>query len=141
MANMKKGERYAYAFAQIKKARTEGFSFEAIALCESIIADRLWSNVASRNKGVQGKILDSLLKKAREHLPADLHNRLDEWRKQRNVAIHEFVKSEPGTAPKGSLDEALKQAKQTAREGEKLAREVCKWHRSELNKAKKGAQR
>ena len=134
MANVLKGDRYKVAFERIKLAIANGFPFEAVALCESIIADRLLSNVKGRRVYNDGR-LKNLVDRA--NLPDKLRADLDKWRNQRNIAIHEFVKTEPGESPNKNVEEALKDVERTAREGARLARAVCKWHRDELNKAKR----
>lgn len=137
MANVLKGDRYKVAFERIKLAIANGYPFEAVTLCESIITDRLLSNAQGRSaKRIDPKKgMAALQEKA--NLPKELADALNEWREQRNIAIHEFVKTEPGESPNKSVEEALKDVGRTAREGKKLAREVCKWHRDELNKAKR----
>ena len=64
----------------------------------------------------------------------DLIKAVDQWRDMRNEAIHTIVKSEPGK-PTQSIDEFLQRAKETAEEGERLAREVCKWSQKEKKKS------
>lgn len=134
MANALKGDRYKAAFERINSAINDGHPFEAVTLCESIISDRLLSNVKGRRVYTGGRLNDLV---GRANLPDKLRADLGKWRKQRNIVIHEFVKTEPGESPNKSVEEALKDVERAAREGKKLAREVCKWHRDELNKAKR----
>ncbi len=140
MANVLKGDRYKIAFERIKRAIANGYPFEAVTLCESIIADRLLSNAKGRGVRFNKKTsLQTLLDNAaaKGGLAKELSGQLDAWIDERNSVIHEFVKTEPGESPNQSAEEALKDVERAAREGKKLAREVCKWHRDELNKAKR----
>lgn len=63
----------------------------------------------------------------------DLISSVDEWRMTRNQAVHAIVKSEFDESSQ-SIDAFLQKAKESAEEGECLARELCKW----CKKAKNG---
>jgi hypothetical protein len=134
--NGPKGESYSFAFKRINHAIEEEFYLEAITLCESIISDRLLSYVnfhrakpLAEKEGL-GKLtreLSRLTHGSVQWKDSDLIVRLDEWRDKRNLLVHGAAKSLPGT-PTMPVDEFQFIAKETAKKGKSLARDMCRWH-------------
>jgi len=137
---MPKYHSYKAAFERIKDAIGKGFYFEAVALCESIMSDRLLSFVKgdSDAKVSVRTGFGELISKTRNLQPAlsALWDELDEWRKSRNTVVHGFAKSEP-TEPTTEVAVALASAEKTAREGVTLTTKVCGWHKKQLRKHKR----
>ena len=142
--NTIKYESYAEAWRRIKAATEAGFYLEAIAIQESIIFDRLRSFVEHatveevRNEVPYGKLIrrfeaalnkDSSKEKRWDN-DKDLVERLSKWADQRNKAVHQIVRSKPGT-PTQPVDDFLMEAEKTATDGAKLAREVSDWFREQ----------
>lgn len=146
-SNHPKYESYKEAWERISAARQTGFFLEAIAIEESIIADRLVSYLnrpgathpVSKGKDGQwpglGKLITAL---ERELLPTglaigDFENivqTLNAWKDDRNRAIHAIVKSDPGT-PTVDIQEFLLMAEKAAEHGATLARAISSWHKRE----------
>ena len=123
-----------------------GYYLESVALCESIISDRLISYI----EGVNGKSMDrpesfrGLIKKWVKASGSvswgtceDLPDAVDAWREKRNTVVHGLVKSKPGTPPQ-PVESFLDMAKKAAEEGCSLAKAVCAWHKKQLATAKRG---
>lgn len=134
---------YKEAWALIRLARKNGFYLEAITIQESIISVRLTSFVV-KDRGVKMghksiRTLNNLTDTWAQICIANLSNlsvvkndlqelqiRLNEWRKNRNTAVHGLVKS--GTSKKTDhVENFLKLACKTALEGETLARDISRW--------------
>ncbi len=127
----------------------------AIAVCESIIADRLQSYLKYKKpeifleKGKEKKFVSTSimaeegLKYFPEHTihlnsktlgvleSKNLFTDIKIWLKGRNDICHGFVKSKPGT-PTKEINEFHKDAISTAEEGFKLTKLVSKWHKQQL---------
>lgn len=142
-----KGVSYKVAFERIKKANEEGFYFEVITLCESIISDRLQSYASGVGSPKPKKARESFYdlieacqkyadKSASAQETIDLMAALDVWRRKRNEAVHQFAKSLPGE-PTVEVEVALGEAKAAAKQGASLARKVCNWHGKNLRLARK----
>src|SRR5260370_4734414 len=151
-------ERYRASWARINGAIEAGYCFEAIAIEESIISNRLTSFLygvgevsadevighATRGKS---KFLSfqTLIKRWRNRITSDatwehcldLINDVDDWRKKRNDALHALAKSFPGKEPDVGTDDFIAVAQQTAKDGARLARGGSKWHKRQLTRAKK----
>jgi len=151
--NQEKYYSYKAAWQQIKYAQEEKFYIEAVAIEESIIADRLASflcgkNLLSANAMQKSPLANfiALWKKAHRmslvHFPClELVDNVDKWKCLRNFVVHSLVKSKPGT-PTMSVDAYIKNAEKVAKQGELLAKKVQSWHKKELtfsNRIKKGA--
>ena len=93
---------YADVLTRINQSLENGYCIEAITLLESIISDRLESicNEVNRSNEDAFSVLGTLISQARRiDVSEDWHdilNKLDEWRKKRNFAIHEIAKIEDG---------------------------------------------
>jgi len=91
---------YESARDQIERSIQSGFYGEAIALCESILADRLESRLSflrNKNRGFQtlGTLVCALrsVEKGDATQPLrDTIEAIDVWRKLRNRALHQMVK-------------------------------------------------
>lgn len=100
-------ELYRGAHVQLKAALQAGFWIEAIALCESMLSDRLearYSFIAGDTEEARRhKTIGTLLKQLRandrkkdnERLHT-LYAEIAEWSKQRNRAVHHAVKLSDG---------------------------------------------
>ncbi len=144
--NAKKYESYREAWSRIKLSQENHFFLEAITIQESIISDRLISFLSrptsskplSQNRNGKFPSFGKLIERWSSEFPDGLQSgsylnltkAVDQWRDMRNEAIHTIVKSEPGK-PTQPIDEFLQKAKAIAEEGERLAREVCKWSQKE----------
>jgi hypothetical protein len=147
-ANTQKYLTYAEAWRRIRAGLEGGWHFEVVALCESVISDRLLSYVrgAKANSTADvhtafGRLIAEWRRLAVGTLPgigaSELGGRVDRWRMARNTVIHGFAKSKPGmpTEPVGPF---LSRAQAIAEEGAALAREVQKWHRQQLTAKRRG---
>ena len=98
----KRHDLYANAHAQIAKARARGFFIECIAVCASIIEDRLesrrqcvyYEDLSKHNFATLGELLKALPKVGssddKEIKP--LYTKIRKWSYKRNRAIHQMVK-------------------------------------------------
>lgn len=140
--NPNKGKSHQEAWRRIAIATTEGYYFEVVAICESIISDRLLSYVLGVDQTCKFKEttnFGSLIDKWRDlssgilppHGSVDLGEAVDTWRKERNSVIHGLAKSLPGT-PTEPVPAFINKAKSTAEDGVKLAKAVKKWHEAQL---------
>ena len=150
--NVKLWERYREAWERIKRALDQEFYFEAIAIEESILSNRVISFLRGKKRLTDkqasgeeyvpfGKLI-TLWKKADEDGlvlkdTTALIGKLGPWAERRNRAVHAIAKSFPGQPPKIGLDEFLAEAKGTAQEGKSLARAVENWHKRQLRRDQK----
>ncbi len=95
---------YKAAFERVTHATRDGYYLEAITLIESLLSDRMESRasfLAKENIGF--KNLNELTERIRKLETVtefvDILERVDEWRRRRNKAMHELVKFEPGDLP------------------------------------------
>lgn len=127
-----KYELIARAHSRIAYAISKGFHLEAIAITESVLADRLESAIYITNPELRIKsTLGSLIKISlnMEFISQEFAKELYTWHDARSKLIHEMVKlSEEADS---SWNERMRFARQTAKEGilltrkmEKLVREV-----------------
>jgi Arc/MetJ-type ribon-helix-helix transcriptional regulator len=147
--NPGKYKSYREAWSRIKQAQENQFFLEAITIQESIISDRLISflagsnvkNILTKDKRGRWPSFGNLiqrwesefseeLKSGETQNLANLINAVDQWRNDRNEAIHAIVKSDPGE-PTQDIDLFLRTAKKVAEQGTYLAKEVCKWHQAQ----------
>ena len=136
-----KQDRYREAYERIDSAISSGFSFEAIAIVESVLSDRICSFLRSvdknKYKNVYRESFASLIRLWKDAVyPAsiweecsDLIKRVDNWRKIRNDCIHGFVKFPHYEAKVVSTKEFLEKAKKAATEGKQLSADVYNWRR------------
>lgn len=148
--NANKYYSYREAWSRIKLAQENGFYLEAIAIQESIISDRLISYLHSKqeitfltnDKNFPG--FSKLIKKWHSEFPSGLSSgnysnlieAVDQWRLSRNQIIHAIVKSKPGQ-PTQSVDLFLQQAKEAAKAGENIAKEICNWSKKKKRETEK----
>jgi len=146
--NARKYWSYREAFGRIRGAMGHGYYLEAITIEESIISDRLRSYVVKIGQAPPARRfarepLAALIQRWRSLVTTaiadahfdDLQASIDAWRRRRNELIHGMVKSHPGTAPI-SVDEFLREARETAQEGERLAKSLRNWHDREARRLK-----
>lgn len=131
-AGIPRYNRYKSAIERCSKAIQDGFFIEAIAIEESLIADRLESLTNEITEGgwsykPAGKLVWNLLKTLRPHLNEELTTCLKSARKwcyKRNIAIHRMAKLTPDLT--SSFDEDYAQLPNVAKEGMKIFREIDK---------------
>ena len=143
--------RYVEAWGRINRSIEQEFHFEAIAITESIMSNRLKSYLygvgvltASEANGKPYLSFRSLIDKLKAYSCDDgasleLADELDGWRGRRNSAIHAIAQSFPGQPPNKDLATFLDGAKATALDGKTLAKKVSNWHKKKLRAAKKAA--
>ena len=91
----KKGEIFKKAYARAKRALSAGFYIEAIAICDSLITDRLRlimaanSEIAAARAGT-GKIANFLVSEKVPCFDEALWKDLLEWSRARNRHAHEM---------------------------------------------------
>lgn len=93
---------YDKTMARIDEAMDSGFMIEAVALLESVIADRLESRYAYINQQEADKRTFRTLKQLTEPLKGknssesveakSIYMRIESWAEQRNTVLHEFAK-------------------------------------------------
>lgn len=146
MPNTSKGNSYAEAWRRVKNANQEGYYFETVTICESLISDRLLSfatGFSSNNKINVYSSFSDLIKKCKDIISKNIQHdtektkelldEIDNWRRKRNEIIHGLAKSIPGT-PTMEVSVFLENARTTAKTGEKLARKVLVWHKKTMSK-------
>ena len=119
---------YRYAFGYIKKMKKTEDWFGIIAISESIICDRMESKIHSIKKDKRElKTLEANLRAIKDlDIPQGLKELLDKiiiWKDKRNEILHEMVKVRRGDE-NITWNEKINYAKETAIEGEKIAREI-----------------
>lgn len=99
---------YREAYRRIKQAIDNGYYLEAITLIESLISDRLESRVSFILKeDYSFRTLGELIPKIVKYEPNNdlkilVTTELNEWRMQRNKALHQMVKIQEGEIPSWS---------------------------------------
>ena len=145
-----KGESYKFAFSQMKSAIEQEFYLEAVTLAESVISDRLLSQVSyfAGDKVKLRTTFSDLLKRWKtldddrawgfeegetgiRHEWPDLHEAINDWRKKRNKVVHSACKSIPDTATI-EVGDFKAGARVAAEEGHLLARAICDWHKKQI---------
>jgi hypothetical protein len=138
---------YAEAWARIRIAVRQGFFFEAVAIQESILSDRLTSFLVKTcgsdpSHKALGKLNDLIGmwgKQAKQRACEDnsrlreideLQHQLDAWRAARNEVIHGLVRGRQ-VQSEDRVEDFLTMAQQVARDGETLARLISRWVRRE----------
>jgi hypothetical protein len=126
-AGKNRQELYRKASGRIKAATTAGFYLESIALIESMIADRIESLLETYNPNEEDRKTDfqalgPLLNELKKINPSadllDCINKIEAWKWQRNVALHEMVKIEKNNFI--SWDKKQSEAKDAVEKGLKL---------------------
>jgi len=126
---------YREASTRIKESIEKDYFLEAIAIAESIIADRLNSYLELNAVTVAKPFipLSARITAVRKLNQApivvkgfdDLLGEIGNWNKQRNAVIHGIVSDR--AAERESIDKFLIDSKATAEHGSRLARAVDKW--------------
>jgi hypothetical protein len=93
---------YGAASEQLKKAFEGGFYIECVAICESIITDRLEARLQFLSRDTTklapvlpiGHVLKAIKKSALEKEPdlLAIYEKISMWGHDRNEVIHQFVK-------------------------------------------------
>jgi len=129
-----KSELIKIANKRVKSCIKTGHHVEAIALLESLIADRLEAGLSRKKGGIQPiSTLGPLLKEslAAGLISADFCEEIRNWSRERNKVLHEMVKVRDLNS--GNWRQRMKHARYLAIEGikiyEKLATVIKKIHR------------
>lgn len=123
-------DRYAAAIKRRNEAMDKGFYIEAIALEESLIADRLESLTNEITNGgwsykPAGKLAWNLLTNYQSDLNVELIKSIKQiqgWCRSRNTAIHRMAKLDPKM--KSSFDNDYASFQTVAEEGERVFRGI-----------------
>jgi len=132
VSGKQRAEIYRHGIGRVERALREGFWLEAITLQESLISDRLeylLHHVTGRHKHTT---LAELLTRVERDVPpdlidVDLMTRVDDWRKQRNAALHMMMKF--SLVQNTSWLERLGRCREAAWEGRAVMRQVDAWVR------------
>jgi hypothetical protein len=138
--NAEKYYSYREAWTRINASLEHGFYFEAITIQESIISDRLIEYLVAIGDVEPAAELHrypnfhDLISRWKKDQPQpiaegpfpDLQGEVDQWRRKRNLILHNIVRSHPG-APTAPIDEFVSTAEEAARTGVALARALTNW--------------
>lgn len=146
--NIEKGRSFAWAFKRMKDAHEAGYYIEAAAIAESIISDRIHSVLLAKGEKLPVAKdgfpnFATLIKAVGRHLHGTegfTVEELDGFRENRNTAIHQVAKSQPGD-PTLPIEDFLEKAKVAASDGTRLARKIVEWYRKGLPREIKAAKR
>jgi hypothetical protein len=126
---------YKLANEQLKAAYEAGFYIECVAICESIISDRIEARLQLLRRGTdKPSHIDSLgrLLKQIEDIESEDQTELRaayvsirEWGNARNATIHQFVKVSDQNHQADAKDR-IRQAKTAARDGKILMKLISK---------------
>ena len=125
-----KYELISSAHIRIAYAISKGFHIEAIAITESVLADRLESAIHATNPELRIKsTLGSLIKTSLKlgFISEDFAHELYLWHDARSKLIHEMVKL--SNDAESTWNERMKFARQTAKEGVLLTKKMDKFVR------------
>ena len=120
-------ELYKKAIVQFNNAIEAGYYLEAITICESLITDRLESRCSELGQPHSFKNIGALIRKliqieTDQELQQIIFRDLDNWRENRNTALHEIVKFEKGEIP--NWENRVGNSKVYAEEGIKIFRKI-----------------
>ena len=128
-----KAELHRLANGYLQAAIDAGNWYEAIAIAESLISDRIESYFAEHHDRHDMLSLEGNIRNMEEvanlYKPEDLQLVVDIkiWKEDRNKAIHEIVKVRKGE--KLDWESRISAASATAKEGLELTRRVKNWSR------------
>lgn len=145
MSNQRKYLSHREAWARIDAAIEARFPFEAVTICESLIADRLLSYLRGVSQTPEKfttrtpfkRLIDAWRKAAGSLLLVkneDLGRSLDAWRDRRNEVVHGLARSMPGE-PTSEVIGFMTMANDAAEEGRRLAKLVKAWHQKALRES------
>ena len=125
-AGLARKQLWAPAKRRLKRAISQGFWLEAVALEESMITDRLESMLALEAEPRGGFTLEGALREVSKSYRSEddpaLWARVRAWKEQRNRALHEMVKYlDDHRSP---WRDRLRQAREAAFEGRVILDEV-----------------
>jgi hypothetical protein len=124
ISGKEKNEIIKAAISRYNIAIEHSFFFEATALIESLISDRLESRLGELRKepvpfDTIGNLLNALRKIETDTILKDIMNKqINNWCGDRNTVIHQAAKIEIGK--KKYWNDYLKQAEKTAKDGRKI---------------------
>jgi len=133
--NMPKYKSYRNAYDQIKLAIDAGFFLEAITIEESILTDRLFrfckdhgmkKPIDRATLGDVLRVLQGLPAETQDFENIDFLPSLIEFWDNRNICLHQIVKSGPGE-PTIDFVEIIDRARITAISGKALTKKVSNW--------------
>lgn len=123
---------WSQAIERITQAEREKYPLEAITLIENLAHNMLYNFLSDSKKVNQDSTFNSLiaqtkvLQTTKESIA--LLEELDQWRKQRNDAIHNFLISSIDSLSKNQNDLSLS-SEATAKEGLKILKRLLEWYR------------
>lgn len=127
-------ELYRGTYKRLKEANEAGFWIEAIALCESIISDRLQARISHlkghSEDGRRNKMLGALLRQIKSEDTQigfeklhQIYSDIENWADARNKAVHRAVKLSVGDEFR-KWDDFYDALEDTARTGADLCRRL-----------------
>lgn len=122
-----KQELISSAYSRVTYAISKGFHIEAIAIIESLLADRLESAIHVSNPEIRIKsTLGALIKRASDMklISAEFAEEIRNWHDARSKVIHEMVKLSEEI--ESTWKERMSFARLTAAQGVKLAKTLDK---------------
>jgi hypothetical protein len=121
------------AVAKIERATSEGYYLEAISLAENFISHLLFNYLSSKSLMSRETSFNSLVQKARPYFvnadAARLLEDVDQWRRRRNDAIHNFILSSIDDLA-SNTDTLSVRSSETAHSGARLAKLMLEWYRA-----------
>jgi hypothetical protein len=120
--------RYKLAFDRLDEALEQGWLLEAISLEESIITDRLLSNLQTKGEAASSRqSLGNLIAQTKkaltgsgELIEGDVFHELDQWRDARNECVHGFCKLDEHAFADDSGEIFSEKIWETAKKGREL---------------------
>lgn len=142
-ANPDRSALYRAANGRIKDAIEQGFPLEAVGLLESIIADRLESHIGDLSGkpvgfGTLGRLIPRAATLDDSAEMAQLAERLDAWRQERNRVVHEMAKVSVADAAGVDWATRSRAAAVVARQGIRLFRDLDKHIRARRRGGSRG---
>ncbi|MEI7202160.1 MULTISPECIES: hypothetical protein [Pectobacterium] len=127
----KRNDAQGKALLRIEQSISSGFYLEAITLSECVISNILYNYLEAKNIKPQTHNLNNLIKLSRDNLGKkfELFNELDEWRVQRNKAVHGFVESSIEDMSI-TQDRFLEFSKSASEKGLELCKITFEWYLS-----------
>lgn len=129
-----RNEAWRNTIERIDRAIADGYCLESISLTENFMSHLMFNFVSARSgnqkkAGTFNSLIQQVSPLCTTENDAALVRRVDEWRRRRNDAIHNYVSSsiDDLTAKTTTLTTA---SIETAMTGSQLARELLGWYRS-----------
>jgi len=147
--NQLRGELYRYAHDRLNEANEQGMHFEAIALCDMLITDRVeaYCQYLLHDEDMQFETMsanlaiEALEVALKDNAPdvkksdewKDMSKRLREFANARNACLHSFILIK-NAVKDASLEERIAFLEATAEDGNALVKEIDTFTRSRIKK-------